>query len=80
MITFEEFQKLDIRVAEIIQAEKLAGSEKLVKLQIDLGQEKRQLVAGIGKSYSPEQLIGEQIVVVANLEPKIIKGYNFTAA
>ena len=71
-ISFEDFKKLDLRVAEIIEAEKVEGSEKLVKLRIDLGNnEIRQIIAGIGKTYNPEDLIGRQIVVVANLEPRI---------
>jgi methionyl-tRNA synthetase len=74
MITFEDFQKIDLRVAKIIKAEKVENSDKLVKLEIDLGNEKRTIVAGIGKKYSPEELMGQLIIVVANLEPKEIKG------
>ena len=74
MINFEDFQKLDLRVAKIIKAEKVEGSDKLLKLQIDLGQEKRQIVAGIGQLYQPEDLIGQEIAVVVNLEPRNIFG------
>lgn len=74
MITFEDFQKLDLRVAKILQAEKINGSDKLLKLKIDLGEEKRTLVAGIGKKYNPGELIGQLIVVIINLEPKEIRG------
>ncbi len=74
MINFEEFQKIDLRVAKIIRAEKVEESEKLLKLEIDLGKEKRQLVAGIAMFYQPEDLIGKEIVVVANLEPKVLFG------
>lgn len=74
MINFEDFQKLDLRVAKIIEAEKVEGSDKLLKLQIDLGQEKRQIVAGIGQFYQPEDLVGQEIVVVVNLEPRKIFG------
>ena len=74
MISFEEFQKIDLRVAKILKAEKIENSDKLIKLEIDLGQEKRTIVAGIGKKYSPEELIGQLIIIVANLEAKEIKG------
>ena len=74
MITLEDFQKIDLRVAKILQAERVENSNKLVKLEIDLSKEKRTIVAGIGEKYSPEELIGQLIVVVANLEPKEIKG------
>lgn len=74
MITFEDFQKIDLRVAKVLQAEKIENSDKLIKLGIDLGNEKRTLVAGIGKKYSPQDLIGQLIIVVTNLEPKEIKG------
>lgn len=74
MIKLEDFQKLDLRVAKILQAEKIEGSDKLLKLQIDIGEEKRTLVAGIGNKYQPGDLIGQLIVVIANLEPKEIRG------
>jgi len=72
MISYDDFQKLDLRVAKILEAEKIKGSEKLLKLQVDLGEEKRQIVAGIGKAYLPENLIGKQIVIIANLEPRVL--------
>ena len=74
MIPFEDFQKIDLRVAKIIKAERIEGSEKLLKLEIDLGNEKRQIVAGIGKFYKPKDLIGREIVVVVNLELKTLIG------
>lgn len=74
MITFEDFQKIDLRVAKVLQAERIENSEKLIKLEIDLGSEKRTIIAGIGKKYSPQDLIGQLIIIVANLEPKEIKG------
>lgn len=74
MISYDDFQKLDLRTAKILEAEKIDGSEKLLKLQIDLGGEKRQLVAGVGKVYGPENLIGRQIVIIVNLEPRVIFG------
>ena len=74
MIKFEDFQKLDLRVGKIVEAEKVEGSEKLIKLKVDIGGEERQLVAGIGKVYSPEDLIEKEIIVLANLEPKVLFG------
>ncbi len=74
MVNFDDFQKLDLKIAKIVKAEKVEGSEKLLKLEIDLGEEKRQLVAGIAKFYSPEDLINRKIVVVANLEPRVLMG------
>ena len=73
-ITFEEFMDTDIRVAEIIEAEKIEGSNKLLKLKVDIGLEKRQLVAGIAKHFSAEEVIGRKILIVANLEPATIFG------
>ncbi|MFH0740124.1 MAG: methionine--tRNA ligase subunit beta [bacterium] len=75
-INFEEFKKVNLRVATILQAEKVEGSDKLVRLQIDLGAEmgQRQIVAGIGLVYTPEELVGRQIIIVENLEPKILMG------
>jgi methionyl-tRNA synthetase len=74
MISFKDFQKIELKVAKIIEAEKIEKSEKLLKLIVDLGDEKRQLVAGIAKYYKLEDLIGKEIVVVANLEPKKLMG------
>jgi methionine--tRNA ligase beta chain len=70
IIKFDDFQRIDLRVGRVLEAEKVEGSEKLLKLIVDLGSEKRQLVAGIAKYYKPQDLIGKEIVVVANLEPK----------
>jgi methionyl-tRNA synthetase len=74
VITIEEFQKIELRVATILTAERVPGADKLLKLQIDLGSEQRQLVAGIAKHYTPEELVGKQIVVVTNLQPAVIRG------
>ncbi len=73
-ITFEEFMNADIRVAEILEAEKIEGSDKLLKLKVDIGLEERQLVAGISQQFAPEDIIGNKILVVANLEPATIFG------
>ena len=76
MIPLEEFQKIDLRVGKILEVERIAGSDKLLKLDVDLGEElgKRQLIAGIGKVYEPESIRGRQIVIVSNLEPKMMMG------
>ena len=82
-ITYEKFKEIDLKVATILQAEKVEGSDKLVKLQVDLGDPsadsgqglgQRQIVAGIGLAYVPEDLVGKQIIIVANLEPKMLMG------
>ncbi|SIQ43721.1 methionine--tRNA ligase [Halanaerobium kushneri] len=73
-ITFEEFMDADIRVAEILEAEKIEGSNKLLKLKVDIGLEERQLVAGIAKHFAAEDVIGRKILIVANLEPATIFG------
>jgi tRNA-binding protein len=74
MINFEDFEKVDLRIGKIISAERVAGSEKLMKLEVEFGEEKRQVVAGIGKTYAPEDLIGKTAVFVINLEPRIMMG------
>ncbi|MCX8016192.1 MAG: methionine--tRNA ligase subunit beta [Patescibacteria group bacterium] len=74
LINLEYFKKLDIRVAQILEAEKVVGTDKLLKLKIDIGNEQRIIVSGIGSQYQPEELIGKQIIVLANLEPKTFKG------
>ena len=74
MITYEDFAKLDLKVATIEEAEQVEGSEKLLKLNVSVGEEKRQIIAGIGKSYGPESLIGQQIVIIKNLEPRQLMG------
>ncbi len=73
LVTFADFQKLDLRVAQILDAEPIEGANRLLKLQVDLGTEKRQLVAGIAEHYTPEALIGKQVIIVANLEPATIR-------
>ncbi|OGQ46936.1 MAG: hypothetical protein A3H42_03255 [Deltaproteobacteria bacterium RIFCSPLOWO2_02_FULL_46_8] len=74
LLDISEFAKVDLRVAQVIHAEKVEGADKLLKLQIDLGTEKRQIVAGIALHYSPEDLIGKKVVVVTNLKPAKIRG------
>ena len=73
-ITFDDFQKMDIRVSTILEAEKVAKTKKLLKLTIDTGIDKRTIVSGIAEYYTPEQLVGRQVLVLANLAPREIKG------
>jgi len=74
IISFDEVMKVKLRTAKIIEAEKIKKSKKLLKLQIDLGNEKRQIVAGIAEHYKPEDIVGKIIVVVANLQPAKLMG------
>lgn len=74
MATLADFQQLDLRVATVIAAERHPNADRLLVLRIDLGTEQRQIVAGIRASYEPEALVGKQIVVVANLEPAVLRG------
>jgi methionyl-tRNA synthetase len=73
IVTIDDFSKLDIKIANVLSVERIEKSEKLLKLTVDLG-EKRQIVAGIGKSYNPDDLIGKKIVVITNLKPVKIMG------
>ena len=73
-ITIDEFAKVDLRVATITAAEPHPNADRLLVLKIDLGTEERQLIAGIRAHYSPEELIGKQIVVVTNLQPATLRG------
>lgn len=74
MLTLDDFRKLDLRIATVTAAEPHPNADRLLVLQVDLGGERRQLVAGIRAHYEPETLVGRQIVVVANLEPATLRG------
>ena len=74
MINFDDFKKVELKVVKVLEAERVEGSEKLLKLSVSLGEEKRQIIAGIGKAYLPEDLIGKSVVIVANLEPRTLMG------
>ena len=74
MVSYDDFKKLELRVAKVLVAERVVGSDKLLRLEVELGQEKRQIIAGIAKVYTPEQLVGRMIIVVANLEPRSLMG------
>ena len=73
-ISIDDFMGVELKVARVVAAEEIPKSSKLVKLTVDLGDEERTIVAGIRKSYAPEQLVGRQIVVVANLQPATLMG------
>jgi methionyl-tRNA synthetase len=73
-VTYDDFAKLDLRIATIVAAEAHPNADRLVKLQIDLGDHQRQICAGIRPYYDPATLVGRQIVVVANLAPRTIRG------
>lgn len=73
-MTLEEFRKIDLRTATVISADRVTGADKLLKLQVDLGGEKRQIIAGIAQHYSPEEMVGRRVVVVANLRPAKLRG------
>lgn len=74
VVDIAEFGRLELLVAQVLQAERVEGANRLLKLQIDLGREKRQIVAGIAEFYSPEEITGRKIIVVANLKPTTIRG------
>jgi len=73
-ISIDDFVKIDLRVATVVEAEKVKGADKLLRLVVDVGFEKRQIVAGIAKAYEPEKLIGRKVVIVANLQPRKLRG------
>ena len=74
-IKYDDFAKLDLRVATVLDCKPHTNADKLLVLQIELGNgERRQICAGLRKDYPPEQLIGKQIVIVANLEPRTMRG------
>ena len=75
MITIDDLKKIELKIGRVLSAEPIAGSEKLLKLQVDLGSEQRQILAGIAKHYQPTNLVGKQIVIIANLEPRSMMGF-----
>ena len=74
MITFDDFAKLEIRIGRIIACEKVENTDKLLKLQVDFGDEQRQIVSGIAQFYNSQDLVGKQCPFVVNLEPRKFKG------
>ncbi|OGY32661.1 MAG: methionine--tRNA ligase subunit beta [Candidatus Woykebacteria bacterium RIFCSPLOWO2_01_FULL_41_12] len=73
-ISFGEFKKLDIRIGKILSTDPIEGSEKLLKLEVDTGDEKRQIIAGIAKAYEPDEIVGRSFVILVNLEPRKLMG------
>jgi methionyl-tRNA synthetase len=69
-ISLEDFAKVDLRVATVLEAASVEGADKLLRLRVDIGSEQRTIFAGIRQSYRPEELIGKQVIVVANLQPR----------
>ena len=74
MITFDEFRKIEIKTAKILSVKDHPDADRLYVVDVDLGNEKRQIVAGIKKHYTPEELIGKDVAVIVNLEPATIRG------
>ncbi|MBI5725112.1 MAG: methionine--tRNA ligase subunit beta [Planctomycetes bacterium] len=72
--SFDDFSKIDLRVAKVLTAQPHPNADKLLVLQVDLGDHQRQIIAGIRKDYAPEALVGKLIVVVANLQPRRMRG------
>jgi tRNA-binding protein len=79
MATYDDFAKLDIRVAKIIEVEKIPGKSKIIKGVIDLGEEKRQVIIGGAEYYQPEELVNKKVIVISNLEPRKIAGVESNA-
>jgi len=73
-ITYDEFAKVDLRVARVLKAEKVEKADKLLRLELEVGSETRQIVAGVARHYAPEALVGINIIIVANLQPAVIRG------
>ncbi|MGB3005316.1 MAG: methionine--tRNA ligase subunit beta, partial [Chitinophagaceae bacterium] len=73
-IVYDDFAKLDLKAATVIACEKVAKADKLLKLEVDLGTEKRTIVSGIAMHYSAEEMVGKQVIVVTNLAPRKMKG------
>jgi methionyl-tRNA synthetase len=73
-ITFDEFKKVELRVAEILEAKTVPGADKILELRVKIGDETRSLAAGIAQQYAPESLVGRKIIVVTNLQPRRVRG------
>jgi methionine--tRNA ligase beta chain len=74
MLSIEEFKKIDLRVGQVVGAETIPNTDRLLKVTVDLGNERRTLVGGVARSYSPKDLVGVQVIVMTNLAPATIKG------
>jgi tRNA-binding protein len=78
-ITYDDFAKLDLRIAKIVNTEKIPGKSRIIKGIIDLGEEKREVIIGGAEYYQPEELVGKTVVVIVNLEPRKIAGFESNA-
>ncbi len=74
MTTYEDFKKVELKTAIVQSAQRVEGSDKLLKLAVLVGGDERQIIAGIGKKYEPEMLVGKTIIIVVNLEPRSLMG------
>jgi len=79
IISYDDFTKLDVRVAKIVSAEKIPGKTRIIKGTIDLGEEKRDVIIGGAEFYEPEDMVGRQVIVIINLEPKKMAGIESNA-
>ncbi len=75
VVSYEQFSQCDLRVVTILSCERIEGSDKLLKLKVVMDTEERQVIAGIGKWYAPEELNGKQVCIIANLEPRTLMGH-----
>ena len=73
-IVYDDFMKVDMRVAEVLKAEKVKKTDKLLKMQLDIGTEKRQVISGIAQYYTPEEMVGKKVICVINLKPVKLRG------
>lgn len=78
MLKFEDFTKLEIRIGTVLEAERVPDTDRLIRVVVDMGNEKRQVVAGFGHKHEPEELIGKQVPVVLNIEKAMIRGVEST--
>lgn len=74
MVNIDDLLKLDIRIVHVESAERMEGSDKLIRLKVNIGDETRQILAGVGKSYQPDDLVGRNLVAIVNLEPRKMMG------
>jgi methionine--tRNA ligase beta chain len=74
VVPFVDFQKLEIRVGKVVKAERIASSKKLIKLKVDIGNELRDIVAGVAEYYKPEELQEKNLIIMTNLEPRKVMG------
>ena len=74
MATIDDFAKIELKIVTVLEASRMEGSDKLLKLIVDAGSEKRQILSGIGKSYTPEDIIGKQLVAIVNLDTRVMMG------